>query len=197
MRGAITGHRGRATIASQLYNAKHPLSLFELQEWMGHRSPRSTQFYAKISATKLAKSYDQAGYFERNLWTIDVLIDQDAVRRGLAPGESWKYYDLGHGYCSYDFFDQCPHRMACAKCSFYQPKRSTQPQLLEGKTNLLRLRQQIPLQDMEIAAIDDGVSALNSLLEKLGDVPTPEGPTPPRTARANFGANRCYQHYGP
>ena len=132
-RGAITSHRGRATIASQLYNAKEPLSLFELQEWMGHRSPQSTQFYAKISATKLAKSYEQAGYFERNLRAIDVLIDRDAIGAGLAEGEPWRFYDLGHGYCSYDFFDQCPHRMACAKCSFYRPKTSTEGHLLEGK----------------------------------------------------------------
>ena len=177
-RGAITSHRGRATIASQLYNGKEPLSLFELQEWMGHRSPQSTQCYAKISATKLAKSYDQAGYFERNRRAIGVLIDQDAIRTGLKEGEPWKFYDLGHGYCSYDFFDQCPHRMACAKCSFYRPKTSTQSLLLEGKTNLLRLRQEIPLQEVEVAAIDEGIAAFDSLLSQLEDVPTPAGLTP-------------------
>ena len=36
----------RSTIASQLYNAKEPMTLFELQAWLGHRSPQSTQFYA-------------------------------------------------------------------------------------------------------------------------------------------------------
>src|SRR5258708_5752151 len=112
-RGAITSHRARATIASQLYNAREPLSLFELQEWMGHRRPESTQSYAKISPTKLARSYDAAGYFERNLRTIEVLFDQAAVRNGLASGTPWKYYDLGHGYCTYDFFNQCPHPMPC------------------------------------------------------------------------------------
>ena len=54
-RGRITSHRARATIASQLYNAKEPLSLFELQEWLGHRSPEATRHYTKISPTKLAK----------------------------------------------------------------------------------------------------------------------------------------------
>ena len=83
-RGAITSHRARATIATQLYNAKEPLSLFELQEWLGHRSAQSTQCYAKISATKMARSYAQAGYFERNLRAIDVLVDQEVVRNGLA-----------------------------------------------------------------------------------------------------------------
>jgi integrase len=177
-RGAITCHRARATIASQLYNAREPLSLFELQEWLGHRSPQSTQSYAKISPTKLARSYNAAGYFERNLRTIEVLVDQTAVRNGLANGAAWKYYDLGHGYCTYDFFDQCPHRMACAKCSFYQPKDSTAAFLLEGKNNLLRMRHEIPLGESEIAALDDGVSALESLLGRLANVPTPAGPTP-------------------
>jgi hypothetical protein len=81
-------------------------------------------------------------------------------------------------YCTYDFFDQCPHRMACAKCSFYMPKGSTMAALLEGKNNLLRMRQEIPLSDAELAALDDGVSALESLLSRLTDVPTPAGPTP-------------------
>nr|MDV0598116.1 integrase [Enterobacter sp. 23-M-SZ-13] len=54
---------------------------------------------------------------------VSVLIDQDAISSGqMQKGEPWRYYDLGHGLCSYDFFEQCPHRMACAKCSFYLPK---------------------------------------------------------------------------
>jgi hypothetical protein len=54
------------------------------------------------------------------------------VRSGRAANEPWKFYDLGHGYCAYDFFEQCPHRMACAKCTFYMPKSSSQAQLLES-----------------------------------------------------------------
>jgi hypothetical protein len=41
------------------------MSLFELQKWLGHRSPETTKHYAKITPTKLAKSYADAGYFER------------------------------------------------------------------------------------------------------------------------------------
>jgi hypothetical protein len=178
VRGKITSHRARSTIATQLFNAKEPMSLFELQEWLGHRMPLSTQRYAKVTPTKLMKSYSDAGYFARNLRAIEVLIDQDKVRSGLRPEEAWKFYDLGHGYCTYDFFDQCPHRMACAKCSFYIPKASTASALLEGKSNLLRMRQEIPLSDAEVTALDDGVSALNSLLVRLENVPTPAGPTP-------------------
>ncbi len=172
-RGRISSHRARATIASQLYNAKEPLSLFELQEWLGHSSPESTRHYTKITPTKLARSYQDAGYFARNLRAIEVLIDQDVVKRGSPPGEPWKLYDLGHGYCSYDFFDQCPHRMACARCDFYVPKESSKAQSVEAKTNLLRLRQEIPLNDDEIRAVEDGIAGHEKLVAKLVSCPTP------------------------
>jgi len=178
-RGRITSHRARATIATQLYNAKEPMSLFELQEWLGHRSPESTRHYARITPTRLAKSYEDAGYFARNLRAVEVLIDQEAVRTGRAAGEAWKHYDLGHGYCTYDFFDQCPHRMACARCSFYVPKKSSKALLLEGKANLLRMRQEIPLSDDELRAVDEGIAAHDELVAKLADVPTPDRTIPP------------------
>jgi hypothetical protein len=95
------------------------MTLFELQEWLGHSTPAATQHYAKITPTKLAKSYADAGYFARNLRAIDVLVDQRVIRSGRAATEPWKFYDLGHGYCTYDLFDQSPHRMAClANCAF-------------------------------------------------------------------------------
>jgi integrase len=40
IRGKITSHRARSTIATQLYNAKEPMTPFELQAWLGHRSPQ-------------------------------------------------------------------------------------------------------------------------------------------------------------
>ena len=173
-RGKITSHRARATIASQLYNAKQPFTLFELQEWLGHRSPESTRHYAKITPTRLAKSFTDAGYFARNLRSIAVLIDRDVVEKGRAAFEPWKYYDLGHGLCSYDFFDQCPHRMACARCDFYIPKTSTKSQLLEAKQNLLRMNQTITLTDEERSAVEDGVALYENLLDRLKAVPTPD-----------------------
>jgi integrase len=178
VRGNITSHRARSTIASQLFNAKDPMSLFELQQWLGHRTPASTQHYVQITPTKLAKSYADAAYFKRNLRTVEVLIDADVVKAGVAGRAPWLYYDLGHGYCTYDFFDQCPHRMACAKCAFYRPKASSEAQLVESKANLLRLQQAMPLRDEELAAVEDGISATERLLTRLIDVPTPAGPTP-------------------
>jgi len=179
VRGRITSHRARSTIASQLYNAKEPMTLFELQAWLGHRSPASTQHYAKISPATLTKAYTDAGYFARNLRTIEVLLDREAVASGTAAaGEAWQHYDLGHGWCSYTFFEQCPHRMACARCDFYLPKESSRAQLLEAKDNLQRMLIAIPLTDDERAAVEDGQSALQALVARLSDTASPAGPTP-------------------
>jgi hypothetical protein len=179
VRGSITSHRARSTIASQLYNAKEPMTLFELQAWLGHRELSSTQHYAKITPNTLTRAYQDAGYFERNIRTIEVLIDREAVASGAATtGEPWQYYDLGHGFCSYTFFEQCPHRMACAKCDFYTPKDSSKALLLEARDNLQRMLAAVPLTDDERAAVDDGHTALDQLLQRLADTPTPAGPTP-------------------
>jgi PHP family Zn ribbon phosphoesterase len=154
------------------------MTLMELQRWLGHKWVNSTQHYLDISPTKLAASYKDAAYFARNTRAIEVLIDRDIVLNGTAASAPWKYYDLGHGFCSYDFFDQCPHRMACAKCGFYIAKGSTRAQLLEGKANLQRMRQEIPLSDVEVSAVEDGLAALGKLLDQLADVATPAGSTP-------------------
>jgi hypothetical protein len=183
-RGAITSHRARATIASQLYNAREGMELFELQAWLGHRSPEATRYYVAVTPTKLARSYREAEYFARNVRLIDVLLDQEAVTTGAAArGEPWKFYDLGHGYCTYDFFAHCPHRMACARCSFYRPKESSAALLAEGQGHLLRMKQELVLTDEELAVIDEGIALHGRLLERLQDTPTPAGPTP-RESRA-------------
>ncbi len=184
-RGRITSHRARHTIATQLFNAKEPMNLFELQEWLGHTSPSSTQHYVKITQTKLARAYADAGYFARNVRAIEVLVDRAAAEDGsAAAGKPWQYFDLGHGFCTYSFFEQCRHRMACARCDFYLPKDSTKAQLLEAKANLQRMLVEIPLLDEERAAVEEGQGAVDQLLARLADVPTPAGATPRQLGRA-------------
>jgi hypothetical protein len=78
----------------------------------------------------------------------------------------------------YNFFEQCPHRMACARCDFYLPKVSTRAQLVEAKEHLQRMLTAIPLTDGERAAVEDGTAAVKQLLDRLADLPTPAGPTP-------------------
>jgi hypothetical protein len=77
---------------------------------------------------QLAKAYHDAGYFARNVRTVEVIIDREAVENGAAAtGTPWQYFDLGHGFCTYSFFEQCPHRMACARCDFYLPSSRPGP----------------------------------------------------------------------
>jgi hypothetical protein len=77
--------------------------------------------------------------------------------------------------------------MACARCNFYVPKSSTKPQLLEARGNLQCMLAQIPLTANEQAAVEDGAAAVDRLLDRLRDTPTPAGPTPRELAApANF-----------
>jgi integrase len=178
-RGAITSHRARATIASLLYNAKDPLDVFELKEYLGHKYLSSTQHYLRVNPTKLASKVAQTGYLEQNLATVEVLLDQDAVLNGAAArGEAWKFYDLGHGYCTHAFWAECRHRMACARCPFYRPKQTTADHLIEGKANLIRMLEFITLTEDERALVEEGIELHQALIDKLADVPTPAGPTP-------------------
>ena len=55
--------------------------------------------------------------------------------------------------------------------------------MLEGKANLLRLQQEIPLTEEERAAVDDGLAALEHLCAQLTEVPTPAEPTPRELGR--------------
>ncbi len=178
-RGAITSHRARATIASMLYNAKEPLDIFQLQKYLGHKQISSTQHYLLVDQTKLANQVAKAGYLEQNLATIEVLLDQDAVVSGAAArGECWKYYDLGHGFCTNPFWAECVHRLACARCPYYRPKTTTMEQLVEGKANLVRMLEFVKLSEDEQLLVTEGIELHQDLIEKLADMPTPAGPTP-------------------
>jgi integrase len=173
--GRLTSHRARTTIASQLANAPEPMPLLVLQDWLGHRTPKATLNYVRASGTTLTHAYRQADYFAHNVRTMTVFIDRQAVEQGAAAsGTAWKYYDLGHGYCTYDFFERCPHRMACARCGFYRAKPETEAQLLEGQQHYLRLLQDIPLTDEEQAAVEADLAAVTRLTTRLQGLPTPD-----------------------
>lgn len=179
VRGNITSHRARSTIASQLYNGKEPMTLFELQAWLGHRSPQSTQYYAKIAPNTLSKAYSEAGYFERNVCTIEVLVDRDAVASGAAAsGEPWQHYDLGHGLLHLHLLRAVPAPHGLRSLRLLHPERLHEIPTPRSQKNLQRMAVSIPLTDDEQAAVADGQTAIDRLLARLADTPTPAGPTP-------------------
>ena len=153
------------------------MSLFELMEWLGHKSPQSTVHYVKSSLARQVKQYEAAGYRDRNLRSISVLVNRKALQ-GAGGDEGGIYYDLGHGYCRHEFFAQCPHRLACVRCPFYEPKDSQEVLVLEAEGNLVRLRQDLLLTDEEREAIDGDVVAFQKLRSRRWDTATPAGPSP-------------------
>lgn len=171
-KGKITSHRARATISNALVTGENAMTLLQLKTWLGHSSIQSTLHYVKPSPTHIAQAYTNTDYFDRNLRMVDVLLDQNAILMGAT--DNWLHYDLGHGYCSNDFFVKCAHRMACARCSFYLPKTSSKAQMLEASTNIRRMMQEIELTDEEIAATEGDVVALERLIATLETVTTPD-----------------------
>src|SRR5262249_53676560 len=146
--GADSRRLSSRTAAHQPWTAgtDRSSSGIELHAWLGHRSPVTTGYYTRLSPTTLARAYSDAGNFARNVRTVEVLLDRAAVMSGAAAaGEPWQHYDLGHGCCTYNFFEQFPHRMACARCDLYTPKASSRGQILAAKDNLQRMLVNIPL----------------------------------------------------
>ena len=74
--------------------------------------------------------------------------------------------------------------MACARCAFYVTKVSTRAQLVEAKASLQHMLLTIPLTDDVRAAVDEGADAVNRLLARLADTPTPAGNDAPRDPAA-------------
>lgn len=84
-RGALTSHRARSTIATQLLNAPEPLSLADLKEWLGHKHFFSTRHYAAILQRRLtaAPKESSAG----RLLEVKDGIDQMLERLTLTDDE--------------------------------------------------------------------------------------------------------------
>ena len=174
--GRITSHRGRASTVTALASVPQGMTLPELMEWCGHSNPKSTMYYIRVRPTRLASAYakaDQMGHMVR------VLLDQEAVLSGAArDGAPWKFYDLGHSYCTNAFWSTCPHRMACAGCSFNLPKNSAKAMAVEARASVTRLLEEVPLSPDERAAAEGDMSALDGMLAKLRETPALDGRTP-------------------
>jgi hypothetical protein len=119
---------------------------------------------------------------------VRVLIDQNAVLSGAArDGAPWKFYDLGHSYCTNAFWSTCPHRMACVGCSFNLPKTSAKAVALEALASVTQLLEEVPLSPDERAAEGD-MAALDGMLAKLRELPALGGRTPEEICHADHSS---------
>ncbi len=174
--GRITSHRGRASAVTMLANVPNGMNVFEMAKWCGHRDMKSILSYLRSKPTQLASAFAKA---DQSAHMVQVAIDQDVITAGASrDGAPWKYYDLGHSYCSNAFWSTCPHRMACAGCFFNIPKQSAKGQALDAQQSAARLLEEVWLSPDERAAVEGDVAALNGMLGKLQDVPALDGRTP-------------------
>ena len=74
--------------------------------------------------------------------------------------------------------------------TFYLPKASSQAQALEASANLSRMLQEIPLQEGERAAVEDGIEAMVKLVDGLRDTAAPDGRTPVEIAAQDLDSSR-------
>lgn len=169
-RGPITSHRARATIASAYYNVPAGLNASEVQEWLGHRSFRSTRSYLKVNPRRLAQSVERAS---EGMRTVRGKMDPDALTRG-EPGV---FYALGNGtYCANPAWASCPHRLACLQCPMFVDIGAART--IDARDSIVDFTQQISMTPEEKAAADGDIVTLTSLIEHKKHVPPPAPPHP-------------------
>ena len=167
-RGAITSHRARATLATKLYNGASGLGPLEVMGWLGHTHFSSTQHYLELTPVRLMTAFHKGAKLTENLRMIDVVVDS---RPG--PGDPVFHYDLGHGFCTNPAYASCVHRMACARCDFYEPAEGFAATLERQAARYVRMLQQLDLTEDERAATTGDQEAVEQLRKRLHHEPTP------------------------
>ena len=168
-----------STIASQLYNAKEPMTLFELQAWLGHRAlgnhpalrqdhpEHADQGLHRRRLLRTQRPHHRSPHRPRRRHLRS--RRQRPALAALRPRSRLLQLHL---------LRAVPAPNGLRQVRLLHPKDSSKALLLEAKDNLQRMLAAIPLTDDERAAVDDGQAALDQLLRRLADVPTPAGPTP-------------------
>lgn len=167
--GPITSHRMRATLATRLYDHGSGLSPIEVMHWLGHASLASGRHYIKLTPTRLMASFHRGARLTQAVRTVAALVDTRP-----AVGEPVVRYDLGHGWCTNDAYALCQHRMACARCSFYEPAAEFAEVLRRQRGRFVRMLQELDLTEDERAAAEGDAAAVGKLIERLAGKPTPD-----------------------
>lgn len=168
-RGRITSHRGRATLATMLYNSTSGFTSLEAMRWLGHATLASGQHYVELVPTRLMTAFHRSTKLTEELRCVRVLVDG---RPG--PDDPVLRYDLGHGWCTNPAYAACAHRMACARCSFYETTEAFAPLLTQQAGRFVEMLQRLDLTDSERAAVEGDAGAVQVLLARLAGQPTPD-----------------------
>lgn len=165
--GKITSHRARHTLATQLGDAPTPMSVSDLQRWLGQLSRGALGYYANENVRTLLDAYAAANHISVDKRQLEQLKEPPTSGSALAnTEETGPSVDLVHGFCTYDFFTSCSRGTPCENCSFYKPKDSLYSLLHEARSQLLHLLHHLPLSKEARQAVQDMI-ALNEMLEAI------------------------------
>jgi integrase len=118
--GKVHPHQLRHTLATQCLN--RGMSLEAIAALLGHRSPRMTLVYARISNENVADQYFQATHaVEANAKKLT-----SGARRARAQAEEHRRL-LGNGQCTRPVDLDCRFQTICEGCGFFE----TGPQIVE------------------------------------------------------------------
>lgn len=118
--GSVHPHQLRHTLATQCLN--RGMSLEAIAALLGHRSPRMTLVYARISNENVADQYFQATQ----------AVESDAVKAAPADDGARERAEthrrlLGNGHCTRPLELDCRFQTICEGCGFFE----TGPQFVE------------------------------------------------------------------
>jgi hypothetical protein len=96
-----------------------------------------------------------------------------AVPCPAREGTPWKYFGLGHGFCTCRFFEQCPHRTGVRSLRLFTC-RSIPPRPADGSEGKPPANaRRNPLDGRSAGCGQRGTNAVEKPLDRLADVPTP------------------------
>jgi len=136
---------------------------------LGHRQLASGQHYIALTPTRLMTAFHKSPKLTETLRSVTVLVDSRSE-----PGQPVLRYDLGDGWCTNPAYAICIHRMACARCSFYEPAAEFASMLSRQKERYARMSKQTDLTEDERAAVTGDVEATDRLISRLSNQPTPD-----------------------
>ena len=161
-RGPYTSHRGRASIASALYNSKAGMSLEELKRWLGHRSVESTQNYVRPYGRVQNERFAEI----RALNSLDAILTDEERQGSFALVESEPIgikLDTG-GYCLSPLHDRCTHKGRCGGCEFHLEQGPVE-KILAIERMLLSLSDATGMDEGIQEKVTEGLTLLRSLLD--------------------------------
>jgi len=110
--GHVHPHQLRHTLATRLIN--RGMSLEAIAELLGHRSPRMTLVYARISNDSVAQQYFRA---MQAVEAVGSAAAPDEEARMLAQGH---HRQLGNGRCARPAQLDCSYQTICEGCGFFE-----------------------------------------------------------------------------